>query len=623
MAYGGQAHRGGDWVIYGRQYGALVADFTAMPLIGTVPLTVTLTGESTPWGTIDNYEWDYGDGVTSTTSAPTHTHTYTASGVYTVSLTVSGDGESDTLTRTNYVTVYPLPVTTIITYTYDPLYRLASASYSSGQVYTYTYDEVGNRTAMTDATGVRTYTYDAASRLTSVGGVAYTWDDNGNLRNNGVFTFTYDAANRLITVTNGATLTLGYRYNGDGVLVAQTANGVTTIFVQDVGGPLSQILVETSGGSTEWHLYGAVGVLAWTENGAWVYPLKDALGSVRQLTGQDGQVDDVAAYSPFGVPDEGDADAPHGYTGERWYGSVGLLFLRARWYTPDVGRFTQRDLWEGDLRSPQSLHLYAYVQNNAVNLTDPTGLVPYIPPELPNHRDLTYWLYDELSTNANGYYAQRIRTLLASSNLADRYRAIAAWIFLVKDQAKRDFKHHIQSELGKSIVLRHKGGYRWYEWSVPGNIFYAFVGRAVGWSGWWLHRGAAFAEIIDPEHAKAGEACCPVFCHVGLPAFYPICIPLGCYYVNPDWWRTGFDEPGDWWNVEFGVQLFNTYGTQLTFDQFQDFLAAHSDWLTPASTIPEWNWVNQQRGWPYKVGRFDGPRAGQYEPWVQLLLLGW
>ena len=41
---------------------------------------------------------------------------------------------------------------------------------------------------MTDATGVHTYTYDAANRLvlskveglTSVDGVAYTWDDDGD-----------------------------------------------------------------------------------------------------------------------------------------------------------------------------------------------------------------------------------------------------------------------------------------------------------------------------------------------------------------------------------------------------------------------------------------------------------
>ena len=33
----------------------------------------------------------------------------------------------------------------------------------------------------TDATGVTTYTYDATNRLTSVGGVSYTWDARDNL----------------------------------------------------------------------------------------------------------------------------------------------------------------------------------------------------------------------------------------------------------------------------------------------------------------------------------------------------------------------------------------------------------------------------------------------------------
>jgi YD repeat-containing protein len=49
--------------------------------------------------------------------------------------------------------------TRVITYTYDPLNRLTGADYSTGEQFGYTYDEVGNRTVMTDATGVTTYTY--------------------------------------------------------------------------------------------------------------------------------------------------------------------------------------------------------------------------------------------------------------------------------------------------------------------------------------------------------------------------------------------------------------------------------------------------------------------------------
>ena len=84
------------------------------------------------------------------------------------------------------------PMTTthrIISYTYpstllrtgDSLYCLTDADYSTGEFYHYTYDAVGNRLQLTkDGGQVTNYVYDAANRLTSVNGVGYTWDDNGN-----------------------------------------------------------------------------------------------------------------------------------------------------------------------------------------------------------------------------------------------------------------------------------------------------------------------------------------------------------------------------------------------------------------------------------------------------------
>ena len=78
----------------------------------------------------------------------------------------------------------PVTVTRVITYTYDPLNRLTSAAYSTGESFAYAYDTVGNRTAYTETTlagtSVTTYIYDAANRLTSVNGVAYTWDQRGS-----------------------------------------------------------------------------------------------------------------------------------------------------------------------------------------------------------------------------------------------------------------------------------------------------------------------------------------------------------------------------------------------------------------------------------------------------------
>ena len=88
----------------------------------------------------------------------------------------------------------PLQQTGAVTiiYEYDPLYRLTEANYSNGDYYHYTlrqaqggaYDEVGNRLSQDTLLGglpsTTTYLYDDANRLTSVNGVTYTWDANGN-----------------------------------------------------------------------------------------------------------------------------------------------------------------------------------------------------------------------------------------------------------------------------------------------------------------------------------------------------------------------------------------------------------------------------------------------------------
>ena len=71
-----------------------------------------------------------------------------------------------------------------INYEYDPLYRLKEANYSNNDYYHYTYDEVGNRLSQDTLLGglpsTTTYLYDDANRLTSINGVTYTWDANGN-----------------------------------------------------------------------------------------------------------------------------------------------------------------------------------------------------------------------------------------------------------------------------------------------------------------------------------------------------------------------------------------------------------------------------------------------------------
>jgi PKD repeat protein len=80
-----------------------VADFSATPLRGYEPLTVTFTNLTS--GDYSDNLWDFGDGETSTLPHPTHI--YTSAGVYTVTLTVNGPGGASTLTRADAITVTP------------------------------------------------------------------------------------------------------------------------------------------------------------------------------------------------------------------------------------------------------------------------------------------------------------------------------------------------------------------------------------------------------------------------------------------------------------------------------------------------------------------------------------
>jgi hypothetical protein len=80
--------------------GKPLADFTAYPTSGIVPLSVSFTDIST--GTLDNWVWEFGDSFTSTQQHPTHT--YAITGTFPVTLTVSGPTGTDTITKPNYIT---------------------------------------------------------------------------------------------------------------------------------------------------------------------------------------------------------------------------------------------------------------------------------------------------------------------------------------------------------------------------------------------------------------------------------------------------------------------------------------------------------------------------------------
>ncbi|MFH1364262.1 MAG: RHS repeat-associated core domain-containing protein, partial [Candidatus Aenigmatarchaeota archaeon] len=79
------------------------------------------------------------------------------------------------------------------------------------------------------------------------------------------------------------------------------------------------------------------------------------------------------------------------YTGKELDDATGLYYYGARYYKPEVGRFTQADALRGNLEDPLSLHRYVYTRNNPLKYVDPTGnsvmRLPQI--ELPRKQVIT------------------------------------------------------------------------------------------------------------------------------------------------------------------------------------------------------------------------------------------
>jgi len=96
----------------------------------------------------------------------------------------------------------------------------------------------------------------------------------------------------------------------------------------------------------------------------------DALGSVLALTDQTGTVQTTYRYDPFGnTTVTGTSTNPFQYTGRENDGT-GLMFYRARYYSPTLQRF----LGEDPIGFESGFNLYTYVDNSPVNYVDWDGL---------------------------------------------------------------------------------------------------------------------------------------------------------------------------------------------------------------------------------------------------------
>jgi RHS repeat-associated protein len=99
---------------------------------------------------------------------------------------------------------------------------------------------------------------------------------------------------------------------------------------------------------------------------------------VRQLTNAGGQATLAQSYDPFGNLFEaaGSGASEFGYTGEQVDAGTELVFLRARYYDPQVSVFLRSDSFPGIPFNPGTVNGYNYANQNPVNLTDRSGYSP-------------------------------------------------------------------------------------------------------------------------------------------------------------------------------------------------------------------------------------------------------
>ena len=197
-------------------------------------------------------------------------------------------------------------------------------------------------------------------------------------------------------------------YNDLNRLVQTTVGGVSTNYAYDINGLRSakndttylydgnDLVVEMEDGTLVGRYMYGLALNSAVINGEDIFYLRNAHGDVAMLTDMEGAIIKTYDYDAFGNeinPDPNDAN-PLRYAGEYYDKETGTYYLRARYYDPVIGRFTQEDphwnqsnMLYGDdplklnnyTYAPslaaiiQSGNLYVYAMSNPTRYADPDG----------------------------------------------------------------------------------------------------------------------------------------------------------------------------------------------------------------------------------------------------------
>lgn len=158
--------------------------------------------------------------------------------------------------------------------------------------------------------------------------------------------------------------TTHFLYNGDGIRVAKTEEGKTTLYVGDMEKDLS------SGGTKKYYNFAGTRI-ALKESSNLLYLVADHLGSTRALTDVDGKNKGSINYYPYGNRrNTVGLVSTRQFTSHLNDDSTKLLFVRARYYNPESASFIQPDP-EGE-----ELNRFDYAYRNPIRYFDPTGKNP-------------------------------------------------------------------------------------------------------------------------------------------------------------------------------------------------------------------------------------------------------
>jgi len=259
-------------------------------------------------------------------------------------------------------------------YTYDELSRVTARTVkklsdnSVVSTETFTYDAAGNITDAPESC----FQYDTNNRLIIFNGNAVTYDPDGNMLSNSSLSCTYDSANRLITA-GGHT----YTYNAEDVRIRNLCESEDTTYTYNTNAKLSMLLMKTTGGVVTKYVYGK-GLIGEESNSTFKTYHFDCRGSTIAITDTSGNITDTFAYDTYGkiISRTGTSKVIFGYNGRDGVitDDNELIYMRARYYSPDMKRFVNADIVAGELSKAITLNRFAYANGNPVSFVDPFGL---------------------------------------------------------------------------------------------------------------------------------------------------------------------------------------------------------------------------------------------------------